>query len=60
MSSSLLITDGTVIEALREVYAHFYAGGAAADLKDKVASAKEMDALVANEDYRGYIRDFMR
>jgi carboxyvinyl-carboxyphosphonate phosphorylmutase len=48
------------VKALREVYTHFYGGGAAADLKDKVASAKEMDALVSNEDYRSHIRDFMR
>jgi carboxyvinyl-carboxyphosphonate phosphorylmutase len=48
------------VKALREVYAHFYGGGAAADLKDKVASAKEIDALVSNEDYRSHIRDFMR
>jgi carboxyvinyl-carboxyphosphonate phosphorylmutase len=48
------------VKALHEVYAHFYGGGAAADLKDKVAPAKEMDALVANETYRNHIREFMR
>ncbi|MBX3663418.1 MAG: oxaloacetate decarboxylase [Burkholderiales bacterium] len=48
------------VKALREVYAHFHGGGAAADLKDKVASAKEMDALVFGEDYKKYLRDFMR
>jgi carboxyvinyl-carboxyphosphonate phosphorylmutase len=48
------------VKALREVYAHFHSGGAAADLKDKTASAQEMDALVFGEDYRKYLRDFMR
>ncbi|MDP1672915.1 MAG: oxaloacetate decarboxylase [Burkholderiales bacterium] len=48
------------VKALREVYAHFHSGGAAADLKDKVASAQEMDALVFGEDYKRYLRDFMR
>ena len=48
------------VKALREVYAHFHSGGAAADLKDKVASAQEMDALVFGEDYKRYLGDFMR
>jgi 2-methylisocitrate lyase-like PEP mutase family enzyme len=47
------------VKALREVYAHLYSGGAAADLKDKILSAKEMDALVFGEDYKRYIRDFL-
>lgn len=48
------------VKALREVYAHFHGGGAAADLKDRIASAKEMDALVFGEDYKKYIREFLR
>lgn len=48
------------VKALREVYAHFYGGGAAADLKDKVASAKEMDTLVFGEDYKKYLREYLR
>lgn len=48
------------VKALREVYAHFYGGGAAADLKDKVASAKEMDELVFGEDYKKYLREYLR
>lgn len=48
------------VKALREVYAHLHGGGAAADLKDKIASAKEMDALVFGEDYKKYMRDFLR
>ncbi len=48
------------VKALREVYAHFHGGGAAGELKDKIASAKEMDALVFGDDYKKYIRDFLR
>lgn len=48
------------VKALREVYAHFHGGGAAVDLKDKIASAKEMDALVFGEDYKKYIKEFLR
>jgi carboxyvinyl-carboxyphosphonate phosphorylmutase len=48
------------VKALHEVYAHLHGGGAAADLKDKIASNKEMDALVFGEDYKQYLRDFMR
>jgi oxaloacetate decarboxylase len=48
------------VKALREVYAHLHGGGAAADLKDRIASAKEMDALVFGEDYKKYVRDFLR
>jgi carboxyvinyl-carboxyphosphonate phosphorylmutase len=48
------------VKALRAVYEHLYGGGAAADLKDKIASNKEMDALVFGEDYKKYMRDFLR
>ncbi len=48
------------VKALRAVYEHLHNGGAAADLKDKIASAKEMDALVFGEDYKKYMRDFLR
>lgn len=48
------------VKALREVYAHFHGGGAAADLKDKVASAKEMDALTFGEDYKKYLKEYLR
>ena len=48
------------VKALREVYAHFHGGGVAADLKDKIASAKDMDALVFGEDYKKYIKEFLR
>ena len=48
------------VKALHEVYAHLHGGGAAGDLKDKIASNKEMDALVFGEDYKRYMRDFLR
>lgn len=48
------------VKALRAVYEHLHNGGAAADLKDKIASSKEMDALVFGEDYKKYMRDFLR
>lgn len=48
------------VKALREVYAHLHGGGAAAELKDRIASNKEMDALVFGEDYKRHIRDYMR
>lgn len=48
------------VKALRAVYEHLHNGGAAADLKDRIASSKEMDALVFGEDYKKYMRDFLR
>ena len=48
------------IKALKEVYTHLYNGGAPADLKDKIASAKEMDALVGGEAYKKWQKDFLR
>jgi len=48
------------VKALREVYAHFYGGGSAADLKDKVASNKDMDALVFAADYKKYMDEYLR
>ena len=48
------------MKALHDVYAHLYSGGAAGDLKDRIASNKEMDALVFAGDYQRYMRDFLR
>jgi hypothetical protein len=48
------------VKALREVYTHLYNGGAPADLKDKIASAKEMDALVSGEVYKKRQKDYLR
>jgi carboxyvinyl-carboxyphosphonate phosphorylmutase len=48
------------VKALREVYQHLFRGGAPADLKDRIASAKEMDALTAADDFRKRQRDYLR
>ncbi len=48
------------VKALRSVYEHLYQGGAPSDLKDSIASAKEMDALVFAAEYKQYMRDFLR
>lgn len=48
------------VKALKEVYAHLYNGGAPADLKDRIASAKEMDALVGGETYKKWQKDYLR
>ena len=38
---------------------HLHNGGAAADLKDKIASAKEMDAVTEDEKYRTWIKEYL-
>ncbi|MBI2296928.1 MAG: oxaloacetate decarboxylase [Betaproteobacteria bacterium] len=48
------------VKALKEVYTHLYHGGRPADFKDKVASAKEMDALVSGDAYKQWQRDYLR
>ena len=48
------------VKALKEVYAHLYRGGAPADLKDRIASAKEMEALVNADAYRRWQREYLR
>lgn len=48
------------VKAVREVYEHFYKGGAAADLKSRIASNEEMNALTRNDIYRGWQKDYLR
>jgi carboxyvinyl-carboxyphosphonate phosphorylmutase len=48
------------VKALREVYAHLHGGGDPLQLKDKIASGKDMDALVSADDYKRHLRDFLR
>ena len=48
------------VKALKEVYTHLYHGGAPADLKDRIASAKEMDALVSGDAYKKWQREYLR
>jgi len=48
------------VKALRDVYAHLFAGGAPADLKDQIASAKEMNELTSGAAYKQWQRDFLQ
>jgi carboxyvinyl-carboxyphosphonate phosphorylmutase len=48
------------VKALREIYAHLHGGGAPAELKDRVASAQEMDKLVGGEAYKKWQKDYLR
>jgi len=47
-------------KALREVYEHLFKGGAPADLKSKVASNDEMNALTRNDQFKAWQKDFLR
>ena len=48
------------VKALHDTYAHLFNVGAPADLKSRVASAQEMECLVAGDDYRKWQREFLR
>lgn len=48
------------VKALKEVYAHLYNGGAPQALAAKVASAQEMDELVAVDAYRRRRHEYLR
>ncbi|MGE5525642.1 MAG: isocitrate lyase/PEP mutase family protein [Rhodospirillaceae bacterium] len=48
------------VKALREVYVHLHSGGAPAELKDRIASAKEMEQYTRGEEYRQRLRDYLR
>jgi carboxyvinyl-carboxyphosphonate phosphorylmutase len=47
------------VKALKEVYAHLHGGGAPADLRERLASAAEMDRLVNNAAYRAWQKDYL-
>jgi carboxyvinyl-carboxyphosphonate phosphorylmutase len=47
------------VKALKEVYQHLHRGGPPADLKDRIASPKEMDALIGMDAYRKRQKDFL-
>jgi carboxyvinyl-carboxyphosphonate phosphorylmutase len=49
-----------VVKALREVYEHLHKGGAPADLKSKIASNDEMNAVTRNDAWKGWQKDFLR
>jgi len=48
------------VKALREVYSHLYNGGAPAELKDRIASAKEMEQYTHGEAYKQWQKDYLR
>jgi len=49
-----------VVKALRDTYAHLYAGGAPADLKSRIATPEEMERLMGNDTYRKWQREYLR
>jgi carboxyvinyl-carboxyphosphonate phosphorylmutase len=48
------------VKAVREVYEHLFKGGAPGDLKSKIASNDEMNALTRNDQYKAWQKDFLR
>jgi hypothetical protein len=48
------------VKALRDCYAHLHGGGAPGDLKDRIASAQEMDKLVNGEAYKRWQKEYLR
>jgi oxaloacetate decarboxylase len=48
------------VKVLREIYTHLYSGGAAADLKSKIASNEEMDKMTHNAQYKDWIKAYMK
>ena len=48
------------VKALRETYAHLHGGGAPAELKDRIASAQEMDKLVGGDAYKKWQKEYLR
>ena len=52
--------EAAAVKALREVYEHLYKGGAPADLKSRIASNDDMNAITRNADYKGWQKDFLR
>ncbi|MGZ8211615.1 MAG: isocitrate lyase/PEP mutase family protein [Burkholderiales bacterium] len=47
------------VKAVREVYEHLFKGGAPGDLKSKIASNEEMNALTRNDQYKAWQKDFL-
>lgn len=46
-------------KALRDTYAHLYAGGAPADLKSRIATPEEMGRFIGEETYRKWREDYL-
>ena len=49
-----------VAKALREVYAHLYAGGDPAELKPKLATAQEMEQLLGSARHAQWMREYLQ
>ena len=49
-----------MVKAVREVYAHLFAGGSPEELKSRIASAQEMEQLTAAGEYRKWQQDYLR
>lgn len=49
-----------VVKTLREVYEHLHKGGAPADLKSKIASNEEMNAVTRADIWKIWQRDYMK
>ena len=47
-------TLAAVVKTLHDVYAHLLAGGKAADLGDRIASGKQMDAVLTADAYKAW------
>ena len=47
------------LKALFEIYTHLYNGGATADLKSKIISEQELMALVNNDNYKKWMREYL-
>ncbi|MCC7487683.1 MAG: isocitrate lyase/phosphoenolpyruvate mutase family protein [Burkholderiales bacterium] len=48
------------VKALRECYEHLHRGGSPAELKDRIASAQEMDRLTGAAEHKRWQREFLR
>jgi carboxyvinyl-carboxyphosphonate phosphorylmutase len=47
-------------KALRETYVHLYSGAPASELKDRIFSAKEMDAITRSEEHKQWVADYLK
>ncbi|MFN9122826.1 MAG: oxaloacetate decarboxylase [bacterium] len=49
-----------VVKTLTEVYTHLIGGGAPAELRSKIATVEQMDAVTRVADYKGWQKAFLR
>jgi carboxyvinyl-carboxyphosphonate phosphorylmutase len=47
-------------KALRDTYAHLYAGGSPADLKSRIATPEEMDRWMGGDNYQKWQREYLQ